>query len=67
MQFQNYNKILDERKEELMKVTHKLNTFTLHQAKVVLIITYEHEILDFALFKRALGNVVTSNQIIYKI
>ena len=57
---------MDERKEELMKVTKKLSTITLHQAKVVLTITHENEILDFVLFNRALGNVVTSNQIIYK-
>ena len=34
-----------EEKEKLMKITNKLNTITLHQAKVALTITYEHEIL----------------------
>ena len=54
-------------KEEIMKVTNKLNTITLHQAKVALTITYENKILDFVLYNRALGNVVSSNQIIYKL
>ena len=48
-------------KEEIMKVTNKFNTITLHQAKLALTITYEHEILDFVLYNRALGNVVSSN------
>ena len=54
-------------KEEIMKITNKLNTITLHQVRVALTITYEHEILDFVLYNRALGNVVSSNQIIYKL
>ena len=58
---------MEERKEELVKVTNKLNTITLHQAKVALTITHEHEILDIVLYNRALGNVVASNQIIYKL
>ena len=51
-------------KEALMKVTNKLNIITLHQGKIVLAITHEHEIVDFVLYNRALGNVVTSNQMI---
>ena len=54
-------------KEELMKVTNKLDTTTLHQAKIALTITHENGILDFVLYNRALGNGVTSNQIIYKL
>ena len=54
-------------KEEIMKITNKLNTITLHQAKVALTITHENEILDFLLNNRALGNLVSSNQIIYKL
>ena len=53
-------------KEELRKVTNKLNTITPHQGKAALTITHEHEILDFIFYNRALGSVVTSNQIIYK-
>ena len=53
--------------EELIKVTNKLNTITLYQGKVALTITHENEILDFVLYNRALSNVVTSNEIIYKI
>ena len=53
--------------EEIIKVTNKLNTITFHQGKVALTITHEHEILDFILYNRAPGNVVTSNQIIYKL
>ena len=54
-------------KKELIEVTNKLNTITLHQGKVDLTIIYENKILDFVLYNRALGNVVTSNQIIYKL
>ena len=54
-------------KEELRKVTNKLNAITPHQEKVALTITHEHEILDFVLFNRALSSVVTSNEIIYKL
>ena len=50
-----------------MKVTNKLNTITLHQEKVALTVTVESEILDFVFYNRALGNVVTSNEIIYKL
>ena len=53
--------------EELMKVTNKLNTITLHQTKVALTITHENEILDFVLYNWALDNVVSSNQILYKL
>ena len=38
-----------EEKEELMKVTNKLNTITLHQAKVTLTTTHQNEILNFVL------------------
>ena len=48
-------------KEEIMKVTNKLKTITLHQAKVDLTITHENEILDFVFYNRALSNVVSSN------
>ena len=37
-------------KEELMKVTNKLNTITLHQAKVALTITHKNKILGFVLY-----------------
>ena len=37
--FLNYKRILDERKEELMKVTNKLNTIALHHGKAALTIT----------------------------
>ena len=47
--------------------TNKLNTITLHQAKVALTITHENEILIFVLYNRALGNKVTSNEIKYKL
>ena len=52
-----------EEKEELMKVTNKLNTITLHQGKVSLKIKHKNEILDFVFYNRALGNVVTSNEL----
>ena len=52
-------------KEEWMKFTNILSTFTLRQGKVTLIITRENEILDF--LYRAFGNVVTGNHIIYKL
>ena len=55
------------KKKELMKVTNKLNTITLHQAKVAHKITHTNEILDFVLYNMKLGNVVTSNQIIDKL
>ena len=54
-------------KEELVKVTNKLNSITLLQAKVVLTITHENEILDFVLYNRALGSVISSNHTIYKL
>ena len=54
-------------KEELMKVTNKLNIIALHQAKIALTIKHENEIFDFILYNRALGNIVTSSQIIYKL
>ena len=47
-------------KEELMKLTRKLNTITLHKGKLALTFTHEHKILDFVLYNRALGNVVAS-------
>ena len=54
-------------KEELMKLTRKLNTITLHKGKLALTFTHESKILDFALYNRAPGNVVTNNEIIYKL
>ena len=56
-----------KQKEELMKVINKLNTITLHHGKLALPIAHKNEILDFVLYNRALGNVVTSNEIIYKL
>ena len=47
MVFLEFNRILNEWKEELMKVTNKLNAITLHKVKVALTITIENEILDF--------------------
>ena len=54
-------------KEELMKVTNKMSTITLHQGKSSKTISYESEILDYVYYNRALGNAVTSNEIIFKL
>ena len=54
------------KEKELMKVTNKLNTITLRLWKVTLPLTHENEILDFILNNKALGNVATSNEIVYK-
>ena len=54
-------------KEKLMKATNKLNTITLLQGKVAYSITHENEIIDFVFYNTALGNVVTSIEIIYKL
>ena len=51
------------KEKKLMRVTHKLNTITLHQGKAVLTMTHENEILNFMLYNRALGNVVTSKRL----
>ena len=56
-----------EEKEELMKVTNKLNTITLHQVKVTFTTTHQNEILNFLLYNRALGNEITSNEVKYKL
>ena len=48
-----------------MNVTHKLYPVTLHHAKICLTTLFESKILDFEYYNRALGNAVTSNQIIY--
>ena len=54
-------------KEELMKVTNKMSTTTLHQGKSSKTISYENEILDYVYYNKALGNAVTSNEIIFKL
>ena len=54
-------------KEELMKVTNKMSTITLHQGKFSKTISYESEILDYVYYNRAFGNTVTSNEIIFKL
>ena len=54
-------------KEELMKVTNKMSTITLHQRKSSKTISYESKILDYVYYNRALGNAVTSNKIIFKL
>ena len=54
-------------KEELMKVTNKMSTLTLHQGKSSKTISYESEILDDVYDNIALGNAVTSYEIIFKL
>ena len=53
--------------EELVKVSNKMSTITLHQGKSSKTITYESEILDYVYYNRALGNALTSNGIIFKL
>ena len=44
-----------------------MSTITLHQGKSSITISFESEILDYAYYNRALGNAVTSNEIIFKL
>ena len=54
-------------KKELMKITNKMSTITLHQGKSSKTISYQSEILDYVYYNRALKNAVTSNEIIFKL
>ena len=47
-----------------MEVTNKMNSITLH-GKVVQTMSYEKEALDYVLYNRALGNAVTSSEVIF--
>ena len=44
-----------------------MSSITLHQGKSSKTISYESEILDYVYYNRALGNAVTSNEIIFKL
>ena len=44
-----------------------MSTIILHQQKFSKTILYESEILDYVYYNRALGNAVTSNEIIFKL
>ena len=44
-----------------------MSTINLHQGKSSKTISYESEILDYVYYNRALGNAVTSNEIIFKL
>ena len=44
-----------------------MSTTTLHQGKSSKKISYESEILDYVYYNRALGNAITSNEIIFKL
>ena len=56
-----------KQKEELIEVTNKMNTITLHYGKSVKTTSFEGEILDYAFIDRALENAVTSNEVIFKL
>ena len=44
-----------------------MNTITLHNLKAAKTISCEGEILDYVLYSKALGNTVTSSEVIFKL
>ena len=50
-----------------MEVTNKMNTISLHHGKDAKTMSFEGEILDYVIYNRALGNAVTSNEVIIKL
>ena len=44
-----------------------MSTVTLHKDKLAKAVLHEEKILDFILYNRVLCNVVTNNEIIYKL
>ena len=44
-----------------------MRTVTLYKGKLAKAVLHEVEIFDFILYNMALGNAVTSNEIIYKL
>ena len=58
---------MDLRERRANKITNKISTITLYQIKSSKTTSYESEIIDYVYYNGALGNVVTSNEIIFKL
>ena len=44
-----------------------MNTITLYHRKTDKMMSFEREILDYVLYNRILGSIITSNEVIFKI